>query len=101
MTEEYRGKVFKSGNSVALRLPKGLGVEEGAEMRIVREEQGGFRVEPVEKPKRKFNIDKVWGIGKHLDLKPIAPEDRIFEHRPLLWEDPEWLAAHWAPDKQQ
>jgi antitoxin VapB len=93
MTEEYRAKVFKSGNSMALRLPKALGLAEGTEMRIVREEQSGFKVEPIDQPKRKFNIDKVWGIGKHLDLKPIADEDRVFEHRPLLWEDPEWLAS--------
>ncbi len=26
MTKEYRAKVFKSGNSVALRLPKALGI---------------------------------------------------------------------------
>ena len=25
MTKEYRAKVFKSGNSLALRLPKALG----------------------------------------------------------------------------
>jgi antitoxin VapB len=100
MTEEYRAKVFKSGNSMALRLPKALGMEEGTEVRILREEQNGFKVEPVEKPKRKFNIDKVWGIGKHLDLKPIAPEDRVFERRPLLWEDPEWLAAYEASQRK-
>ena len=35
MGKEYRAKVFKSGNSLALRLPKALGLEEGAEM-VVR-----------------------------------------------------------------
>ena len=34
MTTEYRAKTFKSGNSVALRLPKGLGVKEGLEMTV-------------------------------------------------------------------
>ncbi|NIJ09599.1 antitoxin VapB [Sphingomonas vulcanisoli] len=92
MGEEYRAKVFKSGNSVALRLPKALGLTEGTEMTL-REEQGRYIVEPVEKSKRKFNIDKVWGIGKDLGLQLIAPEDRVFEHRPLIWEDPEWMAA--------
>jgi antitoxin VapB len=85
-------RTFKSGNSVAVRLPAALGVKPGTEVRV-REEQGRYIVEPVEAPKRKFNIDKVWGIGRHLNLKPIAPEDRVFEHRPLLWEDPEWLAS--------
>jgi antitoxin VapB len=85
-------RTFKSGNSVAVRLPAALGVKPGTEVRV-REEQGRYIVEPVEAPKRKFNIDKVWGIGRHLNLKPIAPDDRVFEHRPLLWEDPEWLAS--------
>lgn len=92
MGNEYKAKVFKSGNSLALRLPKALGIAEGTEMRV-REDAGKFSFEPVAAPKRKFNIDKVWGIGKDLDLKLIAPEDRVFEHRPLLWEDPEWLAS--------
>ena len=34
---EVRSKTFKSGNSVALRLPKALGIAEGVEMRV-REE---------------------------------------------------------------
>jgi antitoxin VapB len=92
MTKEYRARTFKSGNSIALRLPSAMGVEAGREMRV-REEHGKFTVEPIEAPKRKFNIDKVWGIGKDLGLELIADGDRVFEHRPLLWEDPEWLAS--------
>ncbi|MFD1611054.1 AbrB/MazE/SpoVT family DNA-binding domain-containing protein [Sphingomonas tabacisoli] len=93
MGKEYPAKTFKSGNSIALRLPKALGIKEGMEMKV-REEDGNLIVAPADRPKRKFNIDKVWGIGKHLGLKPIAPEDRVFEHRPLLWEDPDWMAAY-------
>lgn len=93
MGQEYTAKAFKSGNSVALRLPKGLGVKPGEAAKIVQEDDANFAVTLTDRPKRKFNIDKVWGIGKHLDLKFIEPEDRVFEHRPLLWEDPEWLAA--------
>jgi antitoxin VapB len=93
MGAEHIAKTFKSGNSVALRLPKALGIKEGLEMKV-REENGSLIVVPADRPKRKFNIDKVWGIGKHLNLNPIAPEDRVFEHRPLLWEDPDWLEAY-------
>jgi antitoxin VapB len=39
---EYRTKTFKSGNSVALRLPKGLGVSEGEEFVIVPHDGGSF-----------------------------------------------------------
>lgn len=84
MAQEYRAKVFKSGNSVALRLPKALGIPEGAEM-VVREEHGRYVLEPSERPRRKFNIAKVWGSATGLKL--LLPEDRIFEPRRLLWDD--------------
>ena len=82
MTKEYRAKVFKSGNSVALRLPKALGIAEGTEMRV-REERGHFVVEPADAPKRKIDISKF--AGKIPGLKLIPPEDRLFEERELLW----------------
>lgn len=82
MGEEYTARTFKSGNSVALRLPKALGVKEGLEMKV-REERGQFIVEPVDAPKRKFNIEKV--AGSATSLRPIAEEDRIFEDRELIW----------------
>ncbi|MHA6722937.1 AbrB/MazE/SpoVT family DNA-binding domain-containing protein [Sphingomonas sp. RS2018] len=83
MTKEYLAKTFKSGNSVALRLPKALGVGEGAQMRV-REEAGKFILEPTDAPKRKFNVDKVFGSVK--GLKVIADEDRVFEDRPLRFD---------------
>ena len=55
MGKEYRAKVFKSGNSLALRLPKDLGLTEGATM-VLREEQIGFHVEPDQAPKKKIDI---------------------------------------------
>ncbi len=76
-------KTFKSGNSVAVRLPASLGVKPGREMRV-REERGRYVIEPVEEPKRKFNIAKVAGSAR--DLQPIRDEDRLFEERTLLWE---------------
>ncbi|QYE34776.1 AbrB/MazE/SpoVT family DNA-binding domain-containing protein [Polymorphobacter sp. PAMC 29334] len=36
MTATVRSKVFRSGNSVAVRLPKAFGLEEGAEVEIER-----------------------------------------------------------------
>jgi antitoxin VapB len=73
MTKEYRAKVFKSGNSLALRLPKALGIEEGTEM-IVREERGEFRFEPVDKPKAKIDVSGFWGKapGLKLDRKSVV-----------------------------
>jgi antitoxin VapB len=77
-------RTFKSGNSVALRLPKGLGVEPGVEM-TVREERGRYIVEPVEqRPRKKIDLTGIYGAGAGLKL--LRPEDRIFEHRELDWE---------------
>jgi antitoxin VapB len=83
MSEEYRAKVFKSGNSLALRLPKALGLSEGTEM-TVREDHGKFSFEPVDAPKRKIDVSKF--VGKAPWLKPLTREDRTFEERELDWE---------------
>ncbi|MEO7240262.1 MAG: AbrB/MazE/SpoVT family DNA-binding domain-containing protein [Sphingomicrobium sp.] len=78
MTQEYRSKTFKSGNSVALRLPKGLGIVEGREMRV-REEHGRYIVEPVEAPSKKIDLSTVWGTGAGLKLLKL--EDRVLDDR--------------------
>ena len=83
MTKEIRAKTFKSGNSVALRLPKALGIKEGVEMRV-REEQGRYVVEPVDAPKKKIDLTGI--AGSIPWLKPLKPEDRIMEPRELDWE---------------
>ena len=84
MSEEYRAKVFKSGNSVALRLPKALGLKEGDEMMIVREDRVGFKVEPVEPPKEKIDLTGIYGSCPNLKL--LTPDDRVMEPRELDWE---------------
>jgi len=42
MAKEHRAKIFKSGNSYALRLPRELGLAEGEEMVIVPHDDGRF-----------------------------------------------------------
>jgi antitoxin VapB len=85
----FRAKVFKSGNSLALRLPAGLGLSAGMEMDLRVEDGVHFSFEPVDRPKRKFNVDKVWGSGSGLKL--IKPEDRIFAERSLIGGNPDEL----------
>src|SRR3546814_752761 len=77
MSKEYKAKVFKSGNSLALRLPKELGLKEGSTM-VLREEQSGYCFQPEEAPKRKLDVDKFWGKAKGLKV----PERRDFDERP-------------------
>ncbi len=81
MDDLYRGKTFKSGNSVALRLPKGLGIPEGTEVRMVQEAPMTFRVEAMAAPKRKIDVSKF--AGKAPWLKELPRYD--FEDSPRDW----------------
>ena len=80
MTKEIRSKTFKSGNSVALRLPKALGIAEGVEMRV-REEQGKYVIEPVTPERKKIDLSF---LDKHgpLGLRLLRPEDREIDPSP-------------------
>ena len=89
MSKEYSAKVFKSGNSLALRLPKALGLAEGQEM-ILREEQGRYVFEPAATT-RKIDVSKF--AGKAPWLKEIRRED--FEDSPRDWH----LLGRASPDK--
>jgi antitoxin VapB len=83
MGSEYLGKTFKSGNSIALRLPKGLGFKEGEQVRMVELTPGNVRLEIIPAEKRKLNVDAFWGKGSGLKL--LKPEDRVFAERKLDW----------------
>ena len=80
MVKQFKARTFKSGNSVALRFPKGLGVEEGLEM-TVREEQGRYIVEPVDGPNKKIDLTGI--AGSMPWLKPLPRED--FDDEPRDW----------------
>jgi antitoxin VapB len=58
MGREFDAKVFKSGNSIALRLPKSLGLKPGDVMRV-HENEGSLTAEPIT------------GRGEHINLKGI------------------------------
>jgi antitoxin VapB len=83
MSKEYRAKIFKSGNSVALRLPKELGLREGSEV-VLREDHGKFEFEPAKPEGRKIDLTGI--AGSIPWLKPLPPEEREFEERELDWE---------------
>lgn len=85
MVEHYPAKSFKSGNSVAIRMPAALGIEPDREWIVVKED-GKLIIEAKEKPKRKFNVEKVRGCAIGSGLQFIEPENRDFEERPLSWD---------------
>jgi antitoxin VapB len=78
--KHYRAKVFKSGNSLALRLPAALGLEAGMEMELTVGPDGAYTLKRIEPPKQKLDISGFW--GKCPWLEPLPRELREFEERP-------------------
>jgi antitoxin VapB len=83
--ERHRTKIFKSGNSLAVRIPAGTALKAGMEMELTVENGQFLSYDPVEAPKRKFNIAKV--AGSATSLKLIDDDARLFEERSLDWPD--------------
>jgi antitoxin VapB len=80
--DRHRTKIFKSGNSLAVRIPAGTSLKAGMEMELTVEDGVFLSYDPVEAPKRKFNIAKVAGSAK--GLKYVEPKTRLFEPRPSV-----------------
>ena len=75
-----RVKVFKSGNSLAVRMPKGLGLEAGMELELNVAASGALELRKIELPKARLDISGFW--GKCPWLEPLPRELREFEERP-------------------
>ena len=73
-----RAKVFKSGNSLALRLPKALGLEAGMELEITTVPGGGYALRRVEPPTDRIDIS---GFAGKMPGFKAAPREE-FEERP-------------------
>lgn len=78
MGQEYTAKSFKSGNSVAIRIPAALGVEPDQEWIVVRDESGDLLIRPKPQVKARLDVGKFWGKAKALKV----PERRDFDERP-------------------
>jgi antitoxin VapB len=85
---EYKGKVFKSGNSAALRLPKAFAMPEGTEVLMVRETPLSFRVEAIKPLGAKIDVSGFWGKAPGARLGPREDFD----------ERPSTIAARKAAD---
>lgn len=79
MGREYTAKSFKSGNSVAIRMPAALGVKPDREWTVTEGEDG---LVIREKPAHKLKIDVSGFAGKAPWLKPLPRELREFDERP-------------------
>ncbi len=78
MGQEYTAKSFKSGNSVAIRIPAALGVEPDQEWIVARDDNGDLVIRPKPQAKRKIDISGFWGKAPGL----VMPERRDFDERP-------------------
>jgi antitoxin VapB len=74
-----RTKIFKSGNSAAVRLPAAFAPPPGTLVEV-REEAGRWVIEPVPAAVPMINLDGIWGSCP--GIKPISSEDRVFDERP-------------------
>jgi antitoxin VapB len=86
MGKEYTARSFKSGNSIAIRVPAALGVRPGQEWSIV-EDHGSLILR--EKPAASDRIDLSGIYGSMPNLKPLSPEDRVLQERRLDWRGDE------------
>lgn len=82
MGAEYTAKSFKSGNSVAIRIPAVLGVEPDKEWTVARDDEGNLVIKAKAKPDR---IDLTGIYGSKPGLKPLAPDDRVLAADDLDW----------------
>lgn len=82
MGKDYQAKVFRSGNSLALRLPAALGLAEGTEMTL-REEQGRYVFEPVQAPRKTIDLTGI--AGSMPWLEPLTREEREFDDPERPW----------------
>ncbi len=77
MGKEYTAKSFKSGNSVAIRMPAGLGVEPDREW-IAEWVDGELHLRAKAPERRKIDVSRFAGKAPGIRLAPR--ED--FEERP-------------------
>lgn len=83
MGKEYSAKSFKSGNSVAMRMPVALGVEPDREWRVRKEDDGRIVIEPKIPVAKTIDLTGIWGSCP--GLKRLTTDDRVIEERELDW----------------
>lgn len=77
MGKEYTAKSFKSGNSVAIRMPAALGIKPDKEWTIT-EEAGELVIREKPAPKRRIDVSGFAGKAPGIKLAPR----RDFDERP-------------------
>lgn len=79
MGKEYPARSFKSGNSVAIRMPAALGIQPDGDW-IAEQVDGKIVLTAKPKALEKLNVDAFWGKASGMVHVPEPRED--FEPRP-------------------
>ena len=87
MDQPIHTKAFKSGNSVAVRLPKGLGVAPNTEIEIIRQGRDFLLRRVVDPVKEKAKLRKL--VAMLDEICPVGEIEKrdadIFPDRPGLY----------------
>ena len=76
--KQYRTRVFKSGNSLAVRIPAGTKLVPGMVMDLNVEDGVMLTLKPIDAPKRKIDVSGFWGKAPGARLIPHGD----FDERP-------------------
>ena len=68
MGQEWTARSFKSGNSIAIRVPAGLGIEPNRDWTLL-EHDGELVLRLRDAPKKKIDLTGIWGACP--GLKPV------------------------------
>ncbi len=75
MGREFDAKIFQSGNSVALRLPKALGLKAGDMMRV-RQEHGNLIAAPMASRNEYIDLEGIYGSVPGISRPPCDENPR-------------------------
>ena len=82
MTKPFHTKTFKSGNSVAVRLPKGFAIPEGADVEL-EHSAGVVTIRLASDPAHERERMLAW-LGK---LKAMPKPARIEKREPIIFPE--------------
>jgi antitoxin VapB len=75
MSIEFDAKVFRSGNSVALRLPKSLGLRDGDVMRV-RQQDDQLVARALPRADKLIDLNGIYGSIKNITRPPMDDNPR-------------------------
>jgi antitoxin VapB len=78
MGKELRARSFKSGNSIAVRMPAALGLRPGAEWQV-EEREGEIVLKPVVPDEGKIDLTDIWGSIPGLTRMAFEQKERDWD----------------------